>query len=650
MKTKRIWSFFLTVAMLLSFLPGIAVPAEAADNYNQLINGNFDQGETGWGKNQHFTAGSVTDGVLVVSSDKTSTGDAIFYQGMNLVPGTYVLTFDGKGTANQYRPIVYIGINQWSNAYGKHFLKDFGFNDEWKTATVSFTVPDSAAGANGLAPVYVALWTSNGSYAPETEMQLDNFAVRKLLNVTTELHNAALGAGITEIAQGLPYENTVTANTGYQVAQVTVTMGGVEVPNAYDPLTGKIRINAVAGDLHIQVQAAQTDLGNELVNGNFDLGAAGWANNGIAPAATVADGVLTLPAQKTASGDARTYAALQLAPGTYQLSFDVKGTPVKYRPYVGVSKNYWTNDYGQYFMYDYSLSDTDWTTVTETFTIPESAAGADGLAPVYVTIWNSNQAYAPATEMQFDNFAVRKLLKITTELSNVTLSQTITEVAQGLSYENTVAADDGCAVSKVTVKMGGVVVPNAYDPQTGKLRIAAVTGDLLIQIEAAATDPSNLLTNGNFDQGNTGWANNGIAPTASISDGVLTLPAEKTASGDARTYAALQLAPGAYQLSFDVKGTPMKYRPYVGVSKNYWTNDYGQYFMYDYNLSETEWTTVTETFTVPESAAGTDGLAPVYVTIWNSNQAYGPETPMQFDNFAVSAAFQFPGPQRQFRL
>ena len=609
----------------------IQVETAPIDVNNLLVNGSFNQGENGWGKNANFTAGSVKDGVLVISATKTN-GDAIFYQSMNLAPGIYRLTFDGKGTANTYRPLLYIGFNQWNKDYGEHFLKNFGFGEEWKTAAVTFTVPASAADANtGLAPVYVALWTSNKSYAPETEMQLDNFVVCKLLSVTANLSNAALSTEITTLSLGQSYVNTVTANAGYQISKVTVTMGGTEVANAYDAATGKISIAAVTGDLSIQVETAPKNL---FANGRFDKGDAGWANNGIAPVAVIADGVLTLSTGKTASGDARTYYVMQLAPGTYQISFDAKGTPSAYRPYVGVSKNYWTNDYGQYMLYNYNLSDSQWTTITETFTVPAGAADATtGLAPVYVTVWNSNGSYAPAKEMQLDNFAVRKMLKVTTNLSNAALSDKITTVAQGLVYENTVIAGEGFEITKVTVTMGGTEVANAYDAATGKISIAAVTGDLSIQVETA---PKNLFANGRFDKGDAGWANNGIAPVAVIADGVLTLSTGKTASGDARTYYVMQLAPGTYQISFDAKGTPSAYRPYVGVSKNYWTNDYGQYMLYNYNLSDSKWTTITETFTVPASAADTaTGLAPVYVTIWNSNGSYAPVTEMQFDNFAL---------------
>ena len=640
MKLKRILSLILTAALVLSFFPNVhAVTNEAAasDSYNLLVNGNFDQGETGWGKNGNFTAGSVTDGVLVIPTTKTN-GDAIFYQSMNLAPGTYQLNFDGKGTANTYRPLLYIGINQWSKVYGEHFLKNFGFGESWKTATVTFTVPESAANADtGLAPVFVALWTSNKSYAPESEMQLDNFSVHRVLNVTTELSNATLSSQITTLLQGQSYVNTVTPTAGYRITQVTVTMGGAEVADAYNPDTGKITIPVVTGDLSIQVKAVFVDVNNLITNGNFDQDSTGWANNGIAPVATIEDGVLKVSTGKTASGDARTYNVMQLAPGKYQLSFDVKGKPGDYRPYVSVSKNYWSYDYGQYFMNKYGLSDSEWTTITETFTVPETAAdAATGLAPVYVTLWTSNTAYGPVTEMFFDNFAVRRVRAVTTKLGGASLSAQITEVVQGKSYVNTVKANDGYRITQVTVTMGGEEVANAYDEATGKITVPAVTGDLHIQVKTAAIDIYNLISNGDFEQGSTGWANNGIAPVATIEGGALKVSTGKTASGDARTYNAMQLAPGTYQLSFAVKGRPGEYRPYVSVSKNYWSNDYGQYFMNKYGLSDTGWTTITEIFTVPESAAdAATGLAPVYVTVWTSNTAYAPVTEMLFDNFEV---------------
>ena len=522
-------------------------------------------------------------------------------------------------------------------------MYQYGLSDsQWTTITETFSVPDSAANADtGLAPVYVTIWGSNGSYAPITEMSFDNFAVRRLIDVSAELHNAALNEEIKTVVQGQAYTNTVAPDAGYKISQVTVTMGGVKVADAYNAETGTISIAAVTGALHIQVQAVEADSSNLLLNGDFAQGNTGWANNGIAPAATIADGVLTLSAEKTASGDARTYYAMQLTPGAYEIAFDVKGTPAQYRPYVAVSKNYWTNDYGQYFMYQYGLSDSQWTTITETFSVPDSAVDANtGKAPVYVTIWNSNGSYAPITEMSFDNFVVRKMLKITTDLNHAKLSTDIAAVVSGQSYVNTLTADRGYQISKVTVTMGGVEVNDAYNAETGTISISAVTEDLHIQVETVRNEAVNLMDNGDFEQGNTGWANNGIAPAATIADGVLTLSAEKTASGDARTYYAMQLAPGAYQLSFRVKGTPEQYRPYVAVSKNYWTNDYGQYFMYEYGLNDTQWTTVTETFVVPASAADANtGLAPVYVTVWSSNSSFAPVTPMHFDDFKVYKCF-----------
>ena len=230
---------------------------------NLIVNGSFDNGETGWGKNANFTAGSVTDGVLVVPATKTG-GDAIFYQGMNLTPGTYQLSFDGKGTANQYRPILYIGINQWSKVYGEHFLKNFGFGEDWKNAAVTFTVPETAADATtGLAPVFVALWTSNGSYAPETEMQFDNFEVRKCFSASVVNSEGEAATGLApytlpNAANGAPFRLTLAPETVNHTMTVSCKMGGKDVPvtvNADGSVT--ISIDAVNGDIVITADSVK---------------------------------------------------------------------------------------------------------------------------------------------------------------------------------------------------------------------------------------------------------------------------------------------------------------------------------------------------------------------------------------------------------
>ena len=231
---------------------------------NELVNGNFDQGETGWGKNGNFTAGSVIDGVLVLPTTKTN-GDAIFFQSMNLAPGTYQLSFDGKGTANKYRPLLYIGINQWSKVYGEHFLNNFGFGEDWKTAVITFTVPESAADADtGLAPVFISLWSSNGSYAPETEMQLDNFEVRKCFSATVLNADGQTAGGLKEFvlpnaANGAPFDLTLEPlDTNYAMT-VTATMGGKNVPvvvNADGSVT--IHIDEVSGNVAIVADSVKT--------------------------------------------------------------------------------------------------------------------------------------------------------------------------------------------------------------------------------------------------------------------------------------------------------------------------------------------------------------------------------------------------------
>lgn len=74
-------------------------------------------------------------------------------------------------------------------------------------------------------------------------------------------------------------------------------------------------------------------------------------------------------------------------------------------------------------------------------------------------------------------------------------------VYEGKPYTNTIVPDTGCEVKSVTVTMGGVTVPNAYNQQTGAVTISSATGDIVITAFADIA-PIDLL--------NVTWANHAI--------------------------------------------------------------------------------------------------------------------------------------------
>lgn len=75
--------------------------------------------------------------------------------------------------------------------------------------------------------------------------------------ITNALSNVTNSNSATGCNEGDSYSAVLTADTGYDMVSVTVTMGGVDITStAYDSLTGAITINYVDGDIVITASAS----------------------------------------------------------------------------------------------------------------------------------------------------------------------------------------------------------------------------------------------------------------------------------------------------------------------------------------------------------------------------------------------------------
>ena len=79
-----------------------------------------------------------------------------------------------------------------------------------------------------------------------------------------------------------------------------------------------------------------------------------------------------------------------------------------------------------------------------------------------------------------------KTYSVTQNLSHVTSDFENAAIAENEQLEATLAAAEDYTISSVTVFMGGVEVAGAWNSGTGKVTIAAVTGDVIITAVAAA--------------------------------------------------------------------------------------------------------------------------------------------------------------------
>ena len=72
-------------------------------------------------------------------------------------------------------------------------------------------------------------------------------------SVTKNLTNCTISNGATSVIEGESYSATITANDGYELSSVVVTMGGENV----SVTGGSIYIESVTGDIHITAEATE---------------------------------------------------------------------------------------------------------------------------------------------------------------------------------------------------------------------------------------------------------------------------------------------------------------------------------------------------------------------------------------------------------
>ena len=77
-------------------------------------------------------------------------------------------------------------------------------------------------------------------------------------SVTNTLTNVTNSNTATSVTAGAEYTGTLTADTGYEIDDVEIKMGGVDITeSAYTELTGAIEITEVTGNLVITATATE---------------------------------------------------------------------------------------------------------------------------------------------------------------------------------------------------------------------------------------------------------------------------------------------------------------------------------------------------------------------------------------------------------
>lgn len=90
---------------------------------------------------------------------------------------------------------------------------------------------------------------------------------------------------------------------------------------------------------------------------------------------------------------------------------------------------------------------------------------------------------------------------VTYSLIHATSSSTAGKVYEGRTYTTTITPDTGYIINSVSVSMGGVNLPNAYNESTGVITVENVSGNIVISV-VTEIEPIDLL--------NVTWANHAI--------------------------------------------------------------------------------------------------------------------------------------------
>lgn len=102
----------------------------------------------------------------------------------------------------------------------------------------------------------IAAYTSDPTAAYKAFRSAFGLPVVTMYSITNNLTNAETSNSAASIAGGASYSATITAEDGYTISAVTVTMGGTDITStAWDADTGVITIAQVTGDVVIAATA-----------------------------------------------------------------------------------------------------------------------------------------------------------------------------------------------------------------------------------------------------------------------------------------------------------------------------------------------------------------------------------------------------------
>lgn len=275
--------------------------------------------------------------------------------------------------------------------------------------------------------------------------------------VTNSLTNVTNSNSSTSVTEGSAYTARLTADSGYELSNVVIAMGGVNITaSAYSG--GVITIPSVTGNIAIVADAVESSGGD---SGN-EGGDSGGDDSGETSTYTVTFNLSNVTSQNDAAtiGEGETYVTTLVAADGYEM--DESSVMVIMGDTVLVSGGVVADGWDSVIFQDGTLYIES---VTGNITIVASSYGSEE-AEVYNV-----------------NFT----------LTNVTASNAPTTATEGESFNTTLTANDGYEISEAAVNMGGVdITSSVYS--NGVVTIPDVTGDIRITATAVLSSTQEEIT------------------------------------------------------------------------------------------------------------------------------------------------------------
>ena len=303
--------------------------------------------------------------------------------------------------------------------------------------------------------------------------------------ITNNLANCTNSNTATSVNEGSPYSATVTPNSRYELMNVSITMGGINVTStvySYQNGNAVINIPNVTGNVVITVQATETSSGGDTGGGDTGGGS------------------------DPITGDVLSY--MTYGKGINQTTGVIKDNPECWAtidPITVVTGKTYTISLDATWAWVYGFDESDNYT-------SQLVLGSNENPQNFTFTANSTRirfgCYDPSHTLTYCNLTESSSsggesggstsYTITRNLTNCTSSNNTSSVAQGAAYSATVTPNSGSELLNVAITMGGTdVTSSVYTYQNGNavINIPSVTGNIVITVQASSnssggTDPT----------------------------------------------------------------------------------------------------------------------------------------------------------------